>query len=587
MIINVICEFKRCRMVSENQQSNYCDCPSLAAELWHRIQDYLPNKIISIPSTLTTTNHEFTDKKGVGNGLETWQAVSLNERFVIQRYDNTQNTDRIIPHEVATRQLPLPNNDNNSINKSSEGNESVRQHESKQILEYQESKMTLILYLADSIESNGGRTLLYGEPNPATPSTELSSKSSSPSVLLLPSDIVSLKGSMPPLIQSVIPKEGTILIFPSNMLHSGERIKSGWKYILKTDIFYRRILPSFIHITSTSTSTSPSTSSSSSSSSISTVSTTVSSSTIDTSDTKSLLSTTTTTTAAASSSAISSVGPRQSAMTTIRVPRPRYEFYQWLASSSELTYLPSWIPIAHIRHALYAIALQMGQLQKWNECRLYIQQCADSVIHDNHYYHQYCLANNKSSPSSTTTTSSLSSPSTSTSTMTPLTTIPASDSSSLSSSSASSPMLIGYHYGRSLSRPERVLYTLCYSRCLTQLLEDMKAANLTLRNAITVVASSRSGSQSIEIMNARAAQLSCRNEIYSLRQHVMTFLTDPIANPSLSSSMSSSTTLSSMVDIAKGTSTLNETKSMVNAQSSAGCWRLLLIASLCACYIGK
>ena len=44
-------------------------------------------------------------------------------------------------------------------------------------------------------------------------------------------------------IRGVVPETGKLLIFSHPILHQGCEVKSGVKYVLRTDVMYRRILP--------------------------------------------------------------------------------------------------------------------------------------------------------------------------------------------------------------------------------------------------------------------------------------------------------------------------------------------------------
>jgi hypothetical protein len=95
-------------------------------------------------------------------------------------------------------------------------------------------------------------------------------------------------------------------------------------------------------------------------------------------------------------------------------------------------------------------------------------------------------------------------------------------------------------------RPERVLYTMTYNRCLNQLLDNMRAANKVVRE---LTASGSNGRVSDKLRDARLHQTSCRDAIMALRAPVIKFLTDAIANPQLSqpSSAAASSTAATAV----------------------------------------
>ena len=40
---------------------------------------------------------------------------------------------------------------------------------------------------------------------------------------------------------SIIPKTGMALVFPHHLLHQGNSVVSGVKYVLRTDVMYERI----------------------------------------------------------------------------------------------------------------------------------------------------------------------------------------------------------------------------------------------------------------------------------------------------------------------------------------------------------
>ncbi|KAL3426844.1 hypothetical protein PVAG01_00353 [Phlyctema vagabunda] len=80
--------------------------------------------------------------------------------------------------------------------------------------------MTINIYLNNVDESHGGATRFL---EPINPSTEINSENT--------------------VLSKVQPLRGTAAIFHDNVLHDGEELTAGVKYLLRTDIMYSRVLP--------------------------------------------------------------------------------------------------------------------------------------------------------------------------------------------------------------------------------------------------------------------------------------------------------------------------------------------------------
>ncbi|MEM6992026.1 MAG: 2OG-Fe(II) oxygenase [Myxococcota bacterium] len=72
---------------------------------------------------------------------------------------------------------------------------------------------TLMLYLNDASEFDGGATRFYGTRDGTGP------------------------------VHTVVPSAGLALVFPHDVWHDGEEIRSGRKYVLRTDLVYERVAP--------------------------------------------------------------------------------------------------------------------------------------------------------------------------------------------------------------------------------------------------------------------------------------------------------------------------------------------------------
>eukprot|EP01060_Flectonema_neradi_P040925 TRINITY_DN94_c3_g1_i1.p1 TRINITY_DN94_c3_g1~~TRINITY_DN94_c3_g1_i1.p1 ORF type:complete len:295 (+),score=53.71 TRINITY_DN94_c3_g1_i1:52-936(+) len=77
------------------------------------------------------------------------------------------------------------------------------------------SLITLMFYLNGDLD--GGSTNFLEDPDPASPKAK------------------------PPLVQEIAPSQGLCICFPHNMYHEGEPLRSGEKYILRTDVMYHRV----------------------------------------------------------------------------------------------------------------------------------------------------------------------------------------------------------------------------------------------------------------------------------------------------------------------------------------------------------
>lgn len=148
-----------------NNERQILDNHFIAKDLFSKIKKYVPLKI----------KVEGIAKEEKGN----WELQQLNERIRICRY--------------------LPGH---YFNKHLDG----VHFRSKQL----QSKLTFMVYLNNSKEYQGGRTLFFNSKEDDT------------------------------IIQSFLPEIGDLIIFDHNLWHSGEEIFDGEKYILRSDILYEK-----------------------------------------------------------------------------------------------------------------------------------------------------------------------------------------------------------------------------------------------------------------------------------------------------------------------------------------------------------
>lgn len=148
-----------------NNERSITDKVDLAEELFQKVKDFVP-QIIETSGTISSENG-------------TWQVHGINERLRFCRY---------LPGQFFGRHL-----------------DGVH-YRSKTI----QSKLTFMVYLNDSDEFEGGRTLFYADKDSELP------------------------------IQEYYPKKGDLMIFDHNLWHEGEKVTKGEKYILRSDILYKR-----------------------------------------------------------------------------------------------------------------------------------------------------------------------------------------------------------------------------------------------------------------------------------------------------------------------------------------------------------
>lgn len=156
-----------------NNDRQVVDDEALAALLFDEIKQYVPTSI---------------DIAGVGKDeTGNWQLKELNHRLRICRYQPNQYFNKHLDgvhYQSATVQ----------------------------------SKLTFMVYLNDSEEFGGGRTLFFASKD---------------------NDEV---------IQEFLPQTGDLILFDHNIWHSGEVLHSGVKYILRSDILYQKTTPTNANI---------------------------------------------------------------------------------------------------------------------------------------------------------------------------------------------------------------------------------------------------------------------------------------------------------------------------------------------------
>lgn len=140
------------------------DC-ILASKLFDKVEPYLP-KTMNVDSNIESKN-----------GL--WNLKKLNDRIRFCKYAKNQFFSRHL--------------------------DGIHYHS-----ETMQSKLTFMIYLNDSKEFQGGRTLFYRTKNTSE------------------------------IWASYIPKQGDLIVFDHNVWHEGEMLTEGEKFVLRSDILYTK-----------------------------------------------------------------------------------------------------------------------------------------------------------------------------------------------------------------------------------------------------------------------------------------------------------------------------------------------------------
>jgi len=121
----------------------------------------------------------------IKNSAGEWDAVGLNECFRFCRYTPGQHFSRHC--------------------------DGAFERNSNEV-----SFLTFMIYLSESKEGSGGATRFFGGSDDSTERLQPTYK--------------------------VIPKPGLLLLFHHDNLHDGERVKEGLKYLLRSEVMYKRRL---------------------------------------------------------------------------------------------------------------------------------------------------------------------------------------------------------------------------------------------------------------------------------------------------------------------------------------------------------
>ena len=142
-----------------NNQRNVVDDFNLAKKLFRKVSPFLPKKI--------------------KNSEGSWYLKQLNPRLRYCKYSKDQYFNRHLDGVYFQ----------NKISKS---------------------KLTFMIYLNDSKEFKGGKTLFYK------------------------------KKDSKKIWASYIPKQGDLIIFENSIWHEGEKVLNGEKFVLRSDIIYKK-----------------------------------------------------------------------------------------------------------------------------------------------------------------------------------------------------------------------------------------------------------------------------------------------------------------------------------------------------------
>ncbi len=159
----------------------------VSKEIWKRIRNWIPRDL-GFRAENTNMTWEYIDSKTKG---KEWTVHGVNDRLRFVKYEKG---DQFLRHMDGTYVREV-----------------VTLQSDKSLSAYREqSFLSLILYLNDDFE--GGETVFY--------------------------DSFSKEETM-----SVTPRTGSVLVMLHENLHEGSQVTRGAKYILRTDVLYRKSLP--------------------------------------------------------------------------------------------------------------------------------------------------------------------------------------------------------------------------------------------------------------------------------------------------------------------------------------------------------
>ena len=173
-----------CRQIIASKQQNF------KAAKTHYPSSYRNNQrqVVDSEALASTLFHQIKsyipekiNKSGISKAEEgNWQIHSLNSRIRICRY---------LPAQYFNKHLDGIHYVSDSI----------------------QSKLTFMIYLNGHDEFDGGRTLFFASKTDDS------------------------------IVQDYLPEQGDLIIFDHNLWHSGETVHQGEKYVLRSDILYRRL----------------------------------------------------------------------------------------------------------------------------------------------------------------------------------------------------------------------------------------------------------------------------------------------------------------------------------------------------------
>lgn len=161
-------------------------CPELAQALWSRLRS-------SIPQVRTADVHTTVDWDGHG----TWRPVGVNPLMRFIRY--------------------------------APGGELVAHYDGPYVWDAQRrTLLSLVLYLSDAGECDGGATRFLRDPQLALPLAQRDLQDQP------------ARGASADVLVCVSPRVGQALVFDHRLLHDADLVRSGEKLILRTDVVFEK-----------------------------------------------------------------------------------------------------------------------------------------------------------------------------------------------------------------------------------------------------------------------------------------------------------------------------------------------------------
>ncbi|PAA81921.1 hypothetical protein BOX15_Mlig003788g3, partial [Macrostomum lignano] len=178
--------------------------PELARQMFLRLRPYLPDKLTFNGQDDPITSHRVYGAPWLLKG--NWEPYCLNPVLRLCRYHPGQHFsphyDGLLVHDDACR-----------------------------------SMQTFMVYLTDNPASDGGATNFLDDGlslSSLISTTESATESDG-------TERQRMSAPQSQIICQVHPERGSLLVFNHYRLHEGERLAAGVKYILRSDIMYRRI----------------------------------------------------------------------------------------------------------------------------------------------------------------------------------------------------------------------------------------------------------------------------------------------------------------------------------------------------------